>query len=200
MVYCIMDSPVANASASSNMGDQFTIDSPMGGLMAAWPGARRALFARYHIGGCSSCGFQPEETLASVCQRHEVEPGDALDHLRAAAIADAALSISPTEAHALLTGPKPPVLLDIRTREEHEAVTIPGSRFFTEDLQRELFASAEKDRTIIIYDHTGPRALDMAAWFAGHDLKGTRALTGGIDAYSREADPSLPRYRIEMDA
>ena len=36
-----------------------------------FPGAQRALFRKYHIGGCSSCGFSPNETLAGVCARNE---------------------------------------------------------------------------------------------------------------------------------
>ncbi|MFM7181177.1 MAG: rhodanese-like domain-containing protein [Verrucomicrobiales bacterium] len=180
--------------------DAFTVDSPMDGLMAAWPGARRALFARYHIGGCSSCGFQPGESLAEVCARHEVDPAESLDHLREAAVADAALLISPAEAKTLLDGENAPVLIDLRTREEHDAVRLPGSLFFTEDLQREAFATWDKNRSIILYDHSGGRSLDMAAWFAGHGLRATRALAGGIDAWSREVDRTVPRYRIEMES
>jgi hypothetical protein len=37
------------------------------------------------------------------------------------------------------------------------------------------------------------------AWFRGHGLKHTFGLRGGIDAWSREIDPELPRYRIEVD-
>jgi rhodanese-related sulfurtransferase len=179
--------------------DTFTADSPMGELMAAWPGARRALFARDHIGGCTSCGFQPEESLAKVCARHDTDPEEALAHLRAAAAQDAALSISPADLKARLASPTPPVLLDIRTREEHDAVALPGSRFFSQDLQQEIFADWPKETELVIYDHTGERALDMAAWFAGHGMAHALALTGGIDAYSRLADPTLPRYRIELD-
>ena len=40
-------------------------ETPMGDLMDAFPGARRALFARYHIGGCQSCGFSDTESLAA---------------------------------------------------------------------------------------------------------------------------------------
>src|SRR5436190_3703699 len=40
-------------------------------LLVQFPGAQRALFRKYHIGGCSSCGFSPEETLAGVCARNE---------------------------------------------------------------------------------------------------------------------------------
>src|SRR3954453_4673627 len=35
-------------------------------LLEQFPGAQRALFRKYHIGGCSSCGFAPDETLAGV--------------------------------------------------------------------------------------------------------------------------------------
>ena len=42
----------------------------MSEVLKEFPGAQRALFRRYHIGGCSSCGFQPTETLAQVCERY----------------------------------------------------------------------------------------------------------------------------------
>jgi len=35
----------------------------MSAVLENFPGAQRALFRRYHIGGCSSCGFSPDETL-----------------------------------------------------------------------------------------------------------------------------------------
>ena len=41
-------------------------DSTMEQVLMEYPGARRALFRKYHIGGCSSCGFQMNETLAGV--------------------------------------------------------------------------------------------------------------------------------------
>ena len=40
----------------------------MAELLEAYPGAQRALFRNYHIGGCSSCGFRPDETLAERLQ------------------------------------------------------------------------------------------------------------------------------------
>jgi rhodanese-related sulfurtransferase len=89
-------------------------------------------------------------------------------------------------------------LIDIRTREEHEAVVISGSEFFTQDLQQQLF-SGDPETKILLYDHTGRNVLDQVAWFRGHGLKHTFGLRGGIDAWSREIEPTLPRYRIEMD-
>jgi len=45
-------------------------DSPMGAVLENFPGAQRTLFRRHHIGGCSSCGHSPDETLAPVCARN----------------------------------------------------------------------------------------------------------------------------------
>ena len=52
-------------------------------VLEAYPGAQRALFRRYHIGGCSSCAFQPEETLAALCQRNGgLKVDEVLAHLQ----------------------------------------------------------------------------------------------------------------------
>ena len=39
--------------------------------------------------------------------------------------------------------------------------------------------------------------MDAAAYFAGHGFENVRALQGGIDAWSQEVDPNLPRYELE---
>ncbi len=173
----------------------------MSQVLQAYPGAQRALFARYHIGGCSSCGFQPDETLAQVCARNEgVDPGEAARHIQESHQHDAALQISPAEFD-LLRGREPDLaVLDTRTREEHEAVHIPGSQLLTQELVQSIFSTWDKNRALVLYDHTGSRVLDAVAYFIGHGFAETKALTGGIDAYSQEIDSSLPRYRIEMEA
>lgn len=175
------------------------IDTPMGRIMDTLPGARRALFSRYHLGGCQSCGFSNEETLAQLCARaggHD--PAEALAHLLASHAHDESMMIAPADLQAALASPAPPLLLDTRTREEHEAVTLPAAVFLDQELQQRLFAG-DPAQAIVLYDHTGRHVLDTCAWFLGHGLKNTRALRGGIDAWSREIDPALPRYRLEVD-
>jgi rhodanese-related sulfurtransferase len=181
-----------------------TPEMPMSELLAALPGARRALFARYHIGGCSSCGFQPQETLAAVCARNDNLPVDeVIAHLQTSHESDLKLLVSPQELASLVAeaadDEAPIKLIDLRTREEHEAVAIPGSRLFSQDLMREAFESWHKNEPVFLYDHTGERALDAAAYFAGHGFTAVKALAGGIDRYSQDVDPSLPRYEIEIE-
>lgn len=177
-----------------------TPETPMGQILDALPGARRALFARYHLGGCQSCGFSPLETLASLCARNAgIPPQEMIDHLLAAHEHDQALLVTPQEVAELLRRDTPPLLVDCRTREEHEAVAIAGSSFLTQEWQQKLFAE-NPDQEIILYDHQGKHALDTCAWFLGHGMKHTRVLQGGIDAWSRDIDPSLPRYQLEIES
>lgn len=175
-------------------------DTTMGELLKHYPGAQRALFARYHIGGCQSCGFSPEETLAQVCERNENVPVDEVAaHIQESHDSDRKILIEPSELGELLGSACKPRMIDIRTREEYEAVNIPGAQMFSQDLLQEAFGSWDKEATIVFYDHTGDRSLDATAYFIGHGFSNARALRGGIDAYSKEVDSSLPRYRVEME-
>src|SRR5258706_11747782 len=42
----------------------------MGQVTSVFPSAQRALFQKYHVGGCSSCGFQLSDTLGTVALNH----------------------------------------------------------------------------------------------------------------------------------
>lgn len=174
-----------------------TIDPnlPMRDLLAQYPSAQRALFRAYHIGGCSSCGFRPDETLAEVCARNDNLPvADAVNTILNAHEADQAMQISPADAATFVKNGKAK-LVDVRTREEFDAVNIPGSHFMTQELMHEL-GGWPKDELIIFVCHHGIRSLDAASYFAGHGLENVRSLTGGIDAWSIEIDQSLPRYEL----
>ncbi|SRR5581483_565480 len=162
-------------------------------LLEQFPGAQRALFRKYHIGGCSSCGFSPEETLAGVCARNEnVDVDLAIEHIIASEEAERAMQIAPRELAERLKNEKIQ-LVDVRTREEFEAVKIDKAHLFTAELMSQLSPSVPT----VIYDHTDGRSLDAAAYFQGHGFSDVKALRGGIDAWSVEVDPKLPRYHLE---
>ena len=77
--------------------------SPMCAVLGKFPGAQRALFRKYHIGGCSSCGFQPTETLAEVCVRNgNLNVAEVLAHIQSSHEQDAKVLISPKELAELL--------------------------------------------------------------------------------------------------
>jgi rhodanese-related sulfurtransferase len=170
----------------------------MAELLQEYPGAQRALFRDYHIGGCSSCGFSPSETLTAVCARNNNLPVEEVaGAILAGHEADQRMQISPTEvAERLRTGEQLP-LIDVRSREEWDAVHIEGSTFFTQELMQEIISESAKDREFVFVCHHGIRSLDAASFFAGHGFEHVRSMTGGIDAWSIEVDPDLPRYHLE---
>lgn len=175
---------------------------PMQDLLAVYPGAQRALFRKYHVGGCSSCGFAPTESLAAICARNpHMDLQEVTNFLQTSQEEDRAMQLTPTELAARWNPSEPANdvhLLDIRTREEFDAVHLPGAQHFTQELMNTILMQWPRDTGLIaLVDHQGTRSLDAAAYFSGHGFTNVRALLGGIDAWSQQVDPTLPRYTLE---
>jgi rhodanese-related sulfurtransferase len=172
-------------------------DLTMRELLEISPGAKRALFRKYHIGGCASCGFRPDETLAQVCARNENVPvAEVVDYLLTSQEEDRRIQITPGElAEALRDGSAK--IIDVRTREEFDAARIEGTTLLNQDFMQEMLARWDRNALTVFVDHTGTRSMDAAAYFIGHGFTQARALRGGIDAWSQEIDPAIPRYHLE---
>ncbi len=190
----------AKTSVETNIletSGRITGASAMTSVLEFFPGAQRALFRKYHIGGCSSCGFEPSETLAQVCQRNgSLNLDEVLAHIVLSHAEDQKILISPLELNKLRGSEKPFRLLDIRTREEWEGARIEGSVLFSQEVLQEMLMRWPRDQALIIYDHLGKKSMDAAAYFMGHGFPNVRSLDGGIDAWSREIEPAIRRYRL----
>lgn len=175
-----------------------TSSSTMEQVLAAYPGARRALFRKYHIGGCSSCGFAPNETLAQLAERNgKLNVDEVIAHIQTAAETDRQLEISPADVADRRKRGEKIRLLDLRTREEWDAVHLDGAEFVTQDLIQRLMGKEGQDGLIVFYDHSGASSIDAAAYFAGHGFANVKFMRGGIDGWSQEVDTSVPRYTLE---
>jgi len=168
-------------------------------VLAAYPGARRALFRKYHIGGCSSCGFSPAETLAELSARNgNLDVSEVMAQIQTSHEVDRQLEISPSEAAERRARGERVRLLDLRTREEWEAVHLEGAEFVNQELIQRVMGREGQEGLLVFYDHTGQNSLDAAAYFAGHGFANARSMRGGIDAWSLEVDPKIPRYKLEQ--
>jgi rhodanese-related sulfurtransferase len=175
--------------------DLLTPQSTMAAVLKSHPGAQRALFKRYHIGGCSSCAFQPGESLEQLCRRNNnLDVMEMIEAIQSSHEQDAKILIAPAELAGLRKQNQSLRLLDVRTREEYDAVRIEGAVLMSQQTMQEILGRWPRQELFVIYDHTGSQALDAAAYFAGHGFEQARCLRGGIDAWSREVDPKLPRY------
>src|SRR5271170_6157658 len=171
--------------------------SPMSAVLENFPGAQRALFRKYHIGGCSSCGFSPDETLAQVCARNgNLDVAELLAHIQSSHEQDAKILISPKELAELLRTDKSVKMVDVRSREEFEAVNIAGSVLLSQLVMQQLMASGSNTNLMVVIDHAGKNGLDAAAYFMGRGLQNVRCLRGGIDAWAQEVDAKMRRYKL----
>lgn len=107
---------------------------------------------------------------------------------------DEALLVSPKELAGLLKSEPGLALLDVRSEVEHRMLAIEGSRLATHPLVEEIFSAWPKDARIVVYDHFGRAGLDAARALAGRGFTRARGLAGGIDAWSQDVDPLVPRY------
>ena len=162
-------------------------------VTTVFPSAQRALFQKYHVGGCSSCGFQPTDTLTTVAMNHGLDVNEVVEYIKQAADMEKDLEITPRETAELLRAGKIK-LVDVRTPEEYEIARVEGSVLADQSLAQEILQTWPKDTPIVTICHHGVRSLDAAAYLRGHGFSNTRSMMGGIDAWAMQIDPSVPRY------
>ncbi len=88
---------------------------------------------------------------------------------------------------------KPIEVLDVRTKEERETAHIAGTRLLDES-SRALVEGFERAVPLVLYCHHGSRSERAAQHFLRLGFREVYNLVGGIDAWSREVDASVPRY------
>ncbi len=104
--------------------------------------------------------------------------------------------INPTELRTWLDDPRrdKPLLLDVREPWEYEKARIEGSRLVP---MRELparVAEIGEDKEVVAICHHGGRSMQVAMFLERQGFKRVHNLLGGIDAWSRTVDPSVPTY------
>jgi rhodanese-related sulfurtransferase len=169
----------------------------MNRVLEVFPGAQRALFRHYHIGGCASCAFQPDETLEALCARNSLKVAEVIQQIETSHAQDLEMEIAPAELAELIQagGVR---LVDVRSREEYETTHIKPAVLLSQPVMQEILAHWPRADLMVLYDHRGQTSLDAAAYFIGQGFKKVRCLRGGIDAWSREVDGKVPRYRLEL--
>jgi rhodanese-related sulfurtransferase len=89
-------------------------------------------------------------------------------------------------------------LLDVRDREEHAYAQIPATSLLIplRDLPaRRGEIQAPPGAALVVYCHLGVRSWTAANYLEAAGFADVLSLAGGIDAWSRQVDRSVPRYR-----
>lgn len=95
---------------------------------------------------------------------------------------------------AMLDRGEPLELIDVRTPEEREIARIEVARHLDDEGARYLDEDVPRDRAVVFQCHHGVRSRAAAERFLAQGFTRVYNLEGGIDAWSRDVDPSVPRY------
>ncbi|WP_426623582.1 ThiF family adenylyltransferase [Leifsonia sp. McL0607] len=124
------------------------------------------------------------------------DAGAAGPAVASAATSSSVTSISPGELASRLAAGQPHLLLDVREPWEADIAELPGSLLVPLDvIVRDAAGVAERlsDDPLVIICHHGVRAETARRALESVGTSGA-VLAGGLDAWSREVDPALPRY------
>ncbi len=84
-------------------------------------------------------------------------------------------------------------LLDVRTPEERAIAAIPGAALLNES-EAARIESLPRDTMLVLHCHHGGRSQQAAEQFVALGFSQVWNVVGGIDAWSQEVDPDVPRY------
>lgn len=104
--------------------------------------------------------------------------------------------ISARQLAAKLEAGEPVYLLDVRQREEHALAAISGDTLIplNELAARAAEVQPPDGALLVIYCHHGIRSRHAAMFLEQQGHPEVASLAGGIEAWSLEVDPNVPRY------
>ncbi|MBC8165538.1 MAG: rhodanese [Bryobacteraceae bacterium] len=92
---------------------------------------------------------------------------------------------------------EPIFLVDVRESQEHAICRIDGSELIPVSAvpgSLPMLESKADEMTLVVFCHHGMRSMNVVNWLRGQGITNCQSMAGGIDRWSLEVDPSVPRY------
>jgi rhodanese-related sulfurtransferase len=87
-----------------------------------------------------------------------------------------------------------PLLLDVREPWEYEKARIEGSQLLPMREVPGRLDELDQERDVVAICHHGGRSQQVALFLEKAGFKKIHNLVGGVDAWSRTVDPTVPLY------
>jgi len=102
--------------------------------------------------------------------------------------------ISAADAAALLKE-KGAKLIDVREPWEYSTTHIEGSVLIPMgEVPARAHQELDPEERLVVVCHHGIRSMNVAVWLRNQGFEQAQSLRGGIDAWSVQVDPTVPRY------
>lgn len=103
--------------------------------------------------------------------------------------------ISPRDLYKSLENGSSVRLIDVRQPWENQIANLPGSVLIPlNELPQRAQEIIRDQAVVVVYCHHGIRSLSAAGYLQRLGFVNVKSLAGGIDAWSCEIDPNIPRY------
>ncbi len=103
------------------------------------------------------------------------------------------LEIEPQELARMQEAKEDFFLLDVREPREYETARIEGSALIPMSQVPQRVDELPSDKAIVVHCHHGGRSMQVVMWLRRQGIQACN-LNGGIDRWSVEVDPRVPRY------
>ena len=104
------------------------------------------------------------------------------------------LEITPRQVKDRLDRGEKLFLVDVREPHEHALCRIEGAVLIPMGTIPANLQKLDADEDVICFCHHGMRSLDVANWLRQQGVPSAKSMAGGIDRWSTEIDPTVPRY------
>jgi rhodanese-related sulfurtransferase len=85
--------------------------------------------------------------------------------------------------------------IDVREPWEFATAKIDGSELMPMgDVPSRAHQELDPEERLVVLCHHGMRSLNTTVWLRNQGFEQAQSLRGGIDAWSAEIDPAVPRY------
>jgi rhodanese-related sulfurtransferase len=105
------------------------------------------------------------------------------------------IEITPGEVRELLKAGGPLRLIDVREPAEHAICHIEGATLIPmQSIPQHLNELDDPAARIVVFCHHGVRSLSVVDWLRRQGVEHCQSMAGGIDLWSAQIDPAVPRY------
>lgn len=104
--------------------------------------------------------------------------------------------VTPRDVKALRDAGEEFILLDVREPKEIAAAAVDGAiRVPMGEIKSRLSDLDEyAEDKVVVMCHHGARSMQVTAFLRQHEFDEVHSMAGGIDLWSRDVDPGVPRY------
>jgi rhodanese-related sulfurtransferase len=108
------------------------------------------------------------------------------------------LEIQPKQVKRKIDSGEALRLIDVREPFEFELAQIEGAELIpTRSIPKALPLFEDESGPIVVFCHHGQRSLQVVSWLREQGIENCQSMAGGIDRWSLEIDPGVPRYSTQ---